>query len=372
MNYNFIIKICCFIFAVVFFIPTTSQAADLSNLTKIENIRAYTGGDDQVRIVVDAAGPVKYNSFVLTNPNRIAIDIKGAWLGANVPKTTNISSDLVGKVRISQFDKETVRVVVEANVSKEKYKIFALGANKEADKSYRIVMDFGNLDQANGMVKAQVDDSLKNNNTSEFPIPKDIKFFDTPGLKGKIIAIDPGHGGSDPGAIGPTGLTEKETTLAIGLKLKKLLEAEGATVVMTRNTDVDVAHANASAKEELQARVDVANKADADVFVSIHMDSFVNGSVGGTSTYVYPKTTGDLRLGSFIRKGLVSQLSTDDRNTRNCNFYVVKFTKMPATLAEVAFISNNTEEKMLKSSAGLDKAARGLLLGLQNYFSNSK
>ena len=147
----------------LFLLPVTTQAASLSNLTKIENIRAYTGGDDQVRIVVDAAGPVKYNSFVLSNPGRIAIDIKGAWLGPSVPKVTNINSDLVGKVRISQFDKETVRVVVEANVSKEKYKIFALGANKEANKSYRIVMDFGNLDQANGTVKAQVDDTLKKN-----------------------------------------------------------------------------------------------------------------------------------------------------------------------------------------------------------------
>lgn len=156
------------------------------------------------------------------------------------------------------------------------------------------------------------------------------------------------------------------------MKLKKLLEAEGATVIMTRTTDVDVARPNASAKEELQARVDIANKANADVFVSIHMDSFVNGTVGGTSTYVYPKTTGDLRLGEFVRKGIVSQLSTDDRKTRNCNFYVVKFTKMPATLAEVAFISNNVEEKILRSSAGIDKAAKGIFLGLQDYFSESK
>ena len=369
---NFIIKICCVLAGLLFLLPVTTQAASLSNLTKIENIRAYTGGDDQVRIVVDAAGPVKYNSFVLSNPGRIAIDIKGAWLGPSVPKVTNINSDLVGKVRISQFDKETVRVVVEANVSKEKYKIFALGANKEANKSYRIVMDFGNLDQANGTVKAQVDDTLKKNNTAEFPTPKEIKFFDKPGLQGKVIAIDPGHGGSDPGAIGPTGLKEKEVTLNVGLKLKKLLEAEGATVIMTRTTDIDVARPNASAKEELQARVDIANKANADVFVSIHMDSFVNGSVGGTSTYIYPKTTGDLRLGSFIREGLLERLGTDDRNTKNCNFYVVKFTKMPATLAEVAFISNSTEEKMLRSSAGTDKAAQGFLSGLQNYFSNAK
>ena len=68
----------------------------------------------------------------------------------------------------------------------------------------------------------------------------------------------------------------------------------------------------------------------------------------------------------------MEKLGTDDRNTRNCNFYVVKFTKMPATLAEVAFISNSTEEKMLRSSAGTDKAAQGFLSGLQNYFSNAK
>lgn len=356
----------CFVFGMM---PTTCLAANfgqrVSGLVKVDGVRVYTNGDSKVRVVLDTSKKAEYRTFVLSSPTRIAVDIKDAWLSPKVNKATPVAGGLVGQVRISQFDPTTVRIVVEANVGKDRYRVFPLKRDPSEDRPDRIVMDFGDLAQ-DEVGKDQTEDIL----VSEAPkTMRTIKFFDTPGLKGKTIAIDPGHGGSDSGAIGANGATEKEITLSIGLELKKILEDAGAKAVMTRTADVDVARPNASAKEELQARVDVANKAKADVFVSIHMDAFVNQQAKGTSTYIYQKTNGDERLGKFVREGLLEQLGTNDRSTRDCNFYVVKYTTMPATLAEIAFISNPQEEKLLKSSAGVKKAAMGIYRGLDRYFS---
>lgn len=340
----------------------------VSGLVKVDNVRVYSDGDSKVRIVLDTANPVEYNTFVLANPTRIAVDIKGAWLSPLIPKETPVHGGLVGKVRISQFNSETVRVVVEANVSRDRYKIFTLKPDPDAEKSARLVMDFGDLAQEHTSDRVS-ESALPSVGDANFPEPKEIRLFDKPGLKGKKIAIDPGHGGSDPGSIGANGAKEKDITLAIALELKKMLEDSGAVPIMTRTTDVDVGPSQADDREELQARVDVADKAKADVFISIHMDAFVNRQVKGTSSYIYPKTTGDARLGTFIKDGVVNQLGTDDRNMRQCNFYVVKYSHMPATLVEIAFISNLQEEKMMTSSSGVTNAATGILQGLERYFS---
>lgn len=359
-----------------FFFITYSAAAYASDfaervnsMAKVENVRVYSNGDSKVRIVLDTSKTAQYKTFVLSSPTRIAVDIKGAWLSPLVPADTPVKGGLVGKVRISQFNADTVRVVVEANISKDRYKVFSLKPDAKAGRHSRIVMDFGDLAQEYTPENPVTEEALPKVSPSAFPKPREIKLFDKPGLKDKVIALDPGHGGSDPGSIGAAGSLEKDITFAVCQELAKMLEAAGAKVVLTRTKDVDVARANASAKEELQARVNVAERAKADIFVSVHMDAFVSRDAGGTSAYIYPKTNGDARLGSFIKDGVVNQLSTQDRGTRSCNFYVVKFSSMPATLVEVAFISNPAEEKLLKSAAGVKKAARGIYQGIDRYFS---
>ncbi len=191
-------------------------------------------------------------------------------------------------------------------------------------------------------------------------------------LEGKIICIDAGHGGGDAGAIGPTGVTEKSVTLRVALKLKELLEAEGAKVIMTRTTDRQVSWKGdkASAIEELQARCEVANKAKADIFISIHADSFTNPNARGSTGYYYSKTEGTKakRLADAIRRGVCEQLKTPSRGTQPCNFYVVHHTDMAATLIELAFISNADEEKLLDSDEGVEKAAQGIFDGIEDYF----
>ena len=191
-------------------------------------------------------------------------------------------------------------------------------------------------------------------------------------LSGKKIVIDPGHGGNDAGAIGPTGVMEKTVTLKVALELRRLLEAEGAEVIMTRETDRTVSDKGAAASdiEELGARCDVANRIRADIFISIHADSFTRPEARGTTGYYYSKsTTGrGQRLADCIRRNLVEQLGTPSRGTQPCNFFVVKNTDMPATLIELGFISNKDEEKLLDSAEGVKKAAQGILDGIEDYF----
>lgn len=191
------------------------------------------------------------------------------------------------------------------------------------------------------------------------------------GLAGHSITIDAGHGGNDSGAIGPTGVTEKSVTLRVALALQKILTSEGATVYMTRTTDTEVSPKGAAASdiEELQARCDVANRHKSDIFISIHMDSFTNGAAKGTTGYYYALGSKKSRdLADKVRAGVIDQIGTPSRGTQSCNFYVVKHTDMPATLVEVAFISNPTEEKLMNSEDGVQKAAQGIADGIADFF----
>ena len=194
------------------------------------------------------------------------------------------------------------------------------------------------------------------------------KFRTGGGIKDKIITLDPGHGGSDPGAIGASGLKEKQITLEISMRVKELLEKEGANVYMTRTTDKDVYAANASDRAELQARVNVAEKHNSDLFLSLHINSSVNKSVGGFSSYYYPKTDNDLKIAKAIQDKFAKNFGVDNLGVRQANFYVVKRCSMPATLLEMCFISNPKEEKLMKSKWFQKKTARLIVEGVKNYF----
>lgn len=349
------------------------------SMSEITGIRVSTDAD-KTRIVVDGTKETEYKVSVISNPQRIIIDIQNAWVSPNVKKATNIDSRFAKAVRIAQHDSSTVRVVVESSMGKNNYKVFAL---KGGTTAYRVVMDFGKV--GGGSKNSGIDftpqtkpSSTTGSNTNKgdtvgtTPSSTSTEPAFTPGLKGKIIALDAGHGGSDTGAIGPTGVTEKGITLRVAKALQKLLQAEGATVLMTRTTDTEVSpkKANASDVEELQARCDVGNDGNADIFISMHMDSFTNSTPSGTTGYYYTKgSKAGQRLAQYLSEGVVTALGTGNRGTKSCNFYVVKHTDMPATLVEMAFISNDKEEKLMNSEAGINRAAEGLLNGLRRFFS---
>ena len=182
------------------------------------------------------------------------------------------------------------------------------------------------------------------------------------------IYIDPGHGGSDPGAVGDKGTYEKTVTLEISKRLKEFLEAKGAIVHMTRTTDREVAGPGASDVDELQARINVAEKHNSDLFVSVHINSSVNKKVGGFSTYYYPKTKFDAKIAKSIQDNLTANYGRDNLGLREANFYVIKRCSMPATLLELCFISNKKEEKLMAGNWFQTKTANLIAEGIENYF----
>lgn len=188
-------------------------------------------------------------------------------------------------------------------------------------------------------------------------------------LKDKVITIDPGHGGSDTGAIGSTGYTEKEGTLAISQKLAGFLQNAGAKVIMTRDDDRDVYGPNASATNELQARVDVGNNNGSDIFVSIHCNAFVNPAAKGTQTFYYGSSYQGQRLAEDIQAKMIETNGLYDRGISTCNFYVVKHSYMPAVLVETAFITNYNEETLLKDDKWQENLAKAIAEGINQYFS---
>ena len=381
-----------------------SAAADfgqrIDGMAEIKGIRV-SDSEDKIRIVLDASRPVSYKQLVLSNPDRVVVDITDAWVSDRAKKDPGINNRFVAKVRIAQHDPRTVRVVVETKVGKENYKVFALSGGTAPG---RLVMDFGNIGPDSSKAAIRLPDNKPVNKPAEKvpvkpadkpavipPINKPADDAAQPnqqpksqpsdktdqdiaaitGLKGRKITLDAGHGGNDSGAIGPTGIMEKSVTLRVANEARRLLMAQGATVFMTRDTDKEVSPKGAKASdiEELQARCDVANQNNSDVFISIHMDSFSNGAAKGTTGYYYSLGSPRSReLADKVRSGVIDQISTQSRGTQSCNFYVVKHTDMPATLVEVAFISNDAEEKLMDSEDGIKKAAQGIVDGIADFF----
>ncbi len=187
------------------------------------------------------------------------------------------------------------------------------------------------------------------------------------GLKGKVIVIDPGHGGSDPGAIGRVlGVTDAEVGLAVGQKLRDLFENAGATVLMTRDSDVRLG---------LPERSNMANKAEADMFISIHANSSTKTEPSGIQVYYYaPGSNANLYAQSYVRKTLAEKVSQGLQNAtgtvsdvRTANYAVLRENDRPSILVETGFLSNAAEEALLAKDSYRQELAEGIYEGVLNY-----
>jgi|GEM_PF-1399273 len=181
-------------------------------------------------------------------------------------------------------------------------------------------------------------------------------------LKNKTVVIDPGHGGYDVGAVGPTGIREKDVNLAVALKLGALLQSQGINVIYTRIDD-NVSWTN-DIHNDLQTRCDIANNVNADFFVSIHSNSSDSSSAVGTETYYSTVKPSDSSLAKIMQDNLVAENNLLNRGVKSANFYVLNNTKMPSVLVELGFISNPNEEKLLDSPDFQTKSANGLAKGI--------
>jgi len=184
------------------------------------------------------------------------------------------------------------------------------------------------------------------------------------------IVVDPGHGGPDPGAKGVSGKYEKNNTLPVGIDLAGLLRSAGAQVILTRSTDVSPAEGTYSERADLEARTKIANDSKADLFISLHNDSFSNPDTSGTTTYYSsqnPVATQSKALATSIQSELVQLIGLPSRGVKDAAFYVIKNTEMPAVLVELGFLSNPTEEALLTSSEFQKKAAQGIYRGILSF-----
>jgi N-acetylmuramoyl-L-alanine amidase len=182
------------------------------------------------------------------------------------------------------------------------------------------------------------------------------------------VCLDPGHGGYDPGAIGPTKLKEKDISLAVALETGNFLQSAGCEVVFTRIDDQVSWFEDAN--QDLFTRCKIANLSSVDLFVSIHCNSASNPDAHGTETYSYAASdTGQgAEAAQLIQTELVNALGLPNRGTKTANFYVLRETKAPAVLTELAFISNPQEEQLLNQKDFQVKAAKAIALAVTKYF----
>lgn len=345
---------------------------------RVHNIRYYSSSD-YTRVVIDVDRPVSFQEKKIIEPDRVRIyfDIENAKI-FNLPPSIPVSKGYIKEIRVGQFTLKTARVVLEfAEVVK--YRTFTLYS------PFRIVVD----------IYGERKEPIKPPVISK---PEELTIARQLGLGIKKIVIDPGHGGEDPGAIGPGGIPEKEITLDIALKLKSLLEQNSdLKVVLTRDKDVYV---------PLEVRTAIANSERADLFISIHANSTRNRNVSGFEVYtlnftkdphaieiaasensVSSKTIGELEslikkiilntkkeesvnLAKFIESNFTKVTNVKSLGVKEAPFYVLIGAEMPSVLIEVGFLSNINDRKRLCSESFRENVAHGLFNGILGYINS--
>ena len=367
---------------------------------------------DYTRVVVNLSEGAAYTHKLIEKdpsmdkPRRLYIDIAGASLPVDSEKSIHINDGLLKDARAGQFSPETVRVVLDIE-SIQDYKVFPLS------DPFRIVVDVTGekaavaLKENDARLKAP---DAKVETEAGAAAPKAVVSGDAPKAvlkKRRIrIVLDPGHGGKDPGAIGRRGLKEKDVTL----KLSKLLKArlskniKASSIITTRDTDEFI---------PFEERTAIANKNDADLFVSIHINASPRRSASGVETYILniandedarrvaerenatsrkavddleyiltdlmktAKTNDSILLATAVNGSVVNSLGSKysgikSNGVKGAPFYVLVGTRMPAILVEVSFISNPVEEKRLRDERYLRAVADGITKGIIEYLKNGK
>lgn len=276
---------------------------------------------------------------------QLIIDLENTVPG-NLRHEIPLRSSLANYVHIDELQRGHTQIRIDCSgpVLEGTYKVYTLERDRKNRKPYRLVIDI--MAQAAGGTEK------------------------ISGLAGHTIVLDAGHGGSDSGAVGPSGVQEKTVTLSVTKKVQDILRKSGARAIMTRTTDVDVYGPNATAAQELQARCNVANfSPSAELFVSIHCNSFTSPTANGMETYYYEADIGGRRLATILNEEMDKAEGLFNRGVKTANFYVMKHTNVPASLIELAFVSNPEEEKLLSSDNYQQKIAEAVARGIARYFS---
>ncbi|HVR45476.1 MAG TPA: N-acetylmuramoyl-L-alanine amidase [Candidatus Binatia bacterium] len=333
---------------------------------------AMQPSDDGVSVAIAIAGNASYEWHRLRDPdNRFWVDIDGAQLQG--PPLDEGAPPPLTALRVRQSDPTTVRIALTLAGSK------AVSVEPSATGLEIIVgaQDVADAPRSGGGSVGSVVSEGQPNPVLVTPAPLQ------PGVPGssadstwkfgtrsnyvptnpRLIVLDPGHGGSDRGTI-HGGVAEADLTLDMAKRLRDILIARGWEVKMTRDTDVDVYAPGDSARDELQARVDVANKAGARLFVSIHANAFINSGPYGTTCYVSKPE--DVAFARIVEAQLAADGTKDDGIVKS-HLYVTLHTRMPAVLVETAFLSNPSDYALLTSAAWRQKVAQEIADGIGQY-----
>ena len=183
----------------------------------------------------------------------------------------------------------------------------------------------------------------------------------------RVVVIDAGHGGWDPGKAGKTGKNEKDINLEIAKKLQILLETGGATVFISRDGDEALGN---SKRTDMKERKVTAETAEADILISIHQNSFPQAGVKGAQVFYYNGSEEGKKLSEYIQSRLKSDLdNTNQRQAKaNTDYYILKNILVPTALVECGFLSNPNEEELLNSEEYQQKVAGSIYLGIEDYF----
>lgn len=327
-------------------LPAMAMAAPTRKVTSFRSEMVTEGKHSFLRIEIGMNGPIKdyqVKGDGILNPNRLTIDLENAEKG-DVRTEIPLDRKFAKTLRFQETGKNLrITIGMQVPAADRNYRVYTL--EKDRRNPHRLIIELYGEGGRRGHVN---------------------------GMKGRTIVIDPGHGGTDTGAVGVGGLREKDITLEVADKVRDILENSGVKVVMTREDDRDVYGPTATDSQELQARVDYGNfTPNVDVFLSIHCNAFTSASSNGTETYYYPKTWLDALLAQNLQEAMIEHGDRRDRGIHEARFYVCRHSSMPAALVELAFITNYVEGNLLADEDFQDEMAQGIAEGLANYFAAS-
>ncbi len=371
-----------FLFILSLFFLGTSFVMASERETAVSALRWTSRNDGDppfVRIAMDLSGSIKAEAAIDEAGKNLQIILRKTRK-ENVASQFEMDNRAVDFATLSEKDGDTYLDILLTKPQRiDDIRVFALRPDKKAGKPHRLVVDIPIVGAKKTYFKPEDKTSAedKKQKAAEPATTEKLSLSEKAkrALKGKVICIDPGHGGTDPGAIGRLRgkeIYEKDITLSIALPLRDLLTAAGAKVVMTRTSDRDVFGPNADDVAELQARCDIANEAHAHAFLSLHIDSISNPDIDGATAYYYAGSDGSLLLAHTLHRSLMKDLSFPNRGVRSNDFYVTAHTVMPSVLLELGYITNEHRIKMLTSRWAPKTVAQSLFNGLVDYFTQIK
>lgn len=380
------------------------SAADSAAASGITSMRIGQGVGS-VRIVFDADRKFDYKVFLLNEPKRLVIDTFDVKVSPEIEKYVD-KNNLVTKTRLGSVGTDGIRIVFDLQKPAIVKKAFMLAP--QSNFGWRFVIDVSIASEREFSSKIGSKYALSNENSFAGSYSSSSSKSSSKAKtvnKKKIIVLDPGHGGKDPGAIGYSGVYEKNITLAMAKELKVILEKEGYKVHLTRSTDIFI---------PLRDRVKIARKYNADLFMSIHADSAVNRSAKGLSVYTLSETASDKEaaalaerenkadvvaglnllehskevsdilinlaqretmnrsseFASFMVQEMRKSVKLRDNTHRFAGFAVLKAPDVPSVLLEMGYLSNRTEERLLKQKDYRRKLAVSTSKAVEKYFDN--